>query len=138
MGNTPSCLPVNSYRFPVANTTVLPYPPNTALCLHWLPVKFRINYKLLLLTYKALHALAPQYLSGLLSDYSPERENLRSADQELLDVADSKKRTLGDRAFCVAAPTLWNSLPLEIRQMPTLDSFKSALKRHLFIEAFGL
>ena len=42
--------------------------------LHWLPLKFQINYKLLLLTYKALHALAPQYLSKLLSDCSPERE----------------------------------------------------------------
>ena len=104
--------------------------------LHWLPVMFRIRYKLLLLTYKALHALAPSYLSDLLKDYTPER-NLRSADQGLLTVPPSKKRTLGDRAFSVAAPTLWNSLPLAIRQLQTLDSFKAALKRHFFTLAFG-
>ena len=104
--------------------------------LHWLPVKFRINFKLLLLTYKALHALAPRYLSDLLEDHAPER-NLRSADKELLTIPTGTKRTHGDRAFSVAAPTLWNSLPLAIRQSQTLDSFKSALKRHLFTEAFG-
>ena len=58
----------------------------------------RIKYKLLILTYKALHALAPQYLSDLLEDYSPER-NLRSADLGLLSVPTNTKRTVGDRAF---------------------------------------
>ena len=33
--------------------------------LHWLPVKSQINYKILLLTYKALNGLAPSYLSEL-------------------------------------------------------------------------
>ncbi|KAF7711562.1 hypothetical protein HF521_000573, partial [Silurus meridionalis] len=45
--------------------------------LHWLPVKFRIDYKLLLLTYKALNGLAPMYLSSLLTRYNPPR-SLRS------------------------------------------------------------
>ena len=104
--------------------------------LHWLPVKHRITYKLLLLTYKALHALAPQYLADLLEDYTPAR-NLRSSDLGLLTVHHGKRRSLGDRAFSVAAPALWNSLPSVIRQAQTLDSFKSALKRHLFVQAFG-
>ena len=104
--------------------------------LHWLPVKHRIHYKLLLLIYKSLHALAPQYLANLLNDYTPGR-NLRSADTELLTIRHAKKRTLGNRAFYVAAPALWNSLPLEICQAPSLDSFKSALLRHLFTQAFG-
>ena len=102
--------------------------------LHWLPVKYRIDYKLLLLTYKALHALAPQYLSDLLENYTPAR-TLRSSDLGLLTVPRAKK--LGDRAFSVAAPTLWNALPLGIRQAQTLASFKSALKTHLFVQAFG-
>ncbi|KAK3554753.1 hypothetical protein QTP70_033443, partial [Hemibagrus guttatus] len=41
--------------------------------LHWLPVKFRIDYKILLLTYKALNGLTPQYLSDLLVIYDPPR-----------------------------------------------------------------
>ncbi len=39
--------------------------------LHWLPIKHRIDFKILLITYKALNGLAPQYLSELLSHYSP-------------------------------------------------------------------
>ena len=35
--------------------------------LHWLPVEKRIQYKILLLTYKCLHARAPTYLSDLLT-----------------------------------------------------------------------
>ncbi len=38
--------------------------------LHWLPTK---HFKILLITYKALNGLAPQYLSELLSHYSPSR-----------------------------------------------------------------
>ncbi len=39
--------------------------------LQWLPIKHRIDFKIVLITYKALNGLAPQYLSGLLSHYSP-------------------------------------------------------------------
>ncbi len=45
------------------------------LCQHCtgLPFKHRIDFKILLITYKALNGLAPQYLSKLLSHYSPPR-----------------------------------------------------------------
>ena len=76
--------------------------------LHWLPVKYRISYKLLLLTYKSLHSQAPQYLSDLLHQHTPSR-SLRSSDSGLLSVPRTSRRNFGDRAFSVAAPTLWNS-----------------------------
>ncbi len=41
--------------------------------LHWLLIKHCIDFKILLITYKALNGLAPQYLSELLSHYSPPR-----------------------------------------------------------------
>ena len=41
--------------------------------LHWLPVKFRIMYKIPLLTYKCLHGLPPEYLSDLIQEYKPVR-----------------------------------------------------------------
>ena len=107
----------------------------TLIHLHWLPVKFRIQYKLLLLTYKSLHALAPQYLADLLHQHTPSR-SLRSSDAGLLSIPRTKLKSFGDRAFSVAAPTLWNSLPAEIRNSPTLDCFKSLLKTHLFSLAF--
>lgn len=41
--------------------------------LHWLPVRFRIDFKISLLTYKALNGLAPYYLKEILSPYKPLR-----------------------------------------------------------------
>lgn len=103
--------------------------------LHWLPVDYRINFKILLLTFKCLNGLAPEYLKELLHVHTPARV-LRSANLLLLDVPRSRLKTKGDRAFSVAAPTLWNKLPLHIRTCPTLECFKSLLKTYLFSLAF--
>ena len=45
-------------------------------------------------------------------------------------------KTLGDRYFMVAAPNLWNNLPLEVRRVPNIDNFKKLLKTFLFKKAF--
>ena len=63
--------------------------------LHWLPVKQRIIFKILLLTYKAQKALAPQYISDFLVHYKPSRA-LRSSDKKLLQVPHFKLKTYGD------------------------------------------
>lgn len=68
----------------------------------------------IMLTYKALHGLAPQYLSELLTVYTPRR-NLRSSDSGFLIVPSTHLRSMGDQAFSSVAPKLWNSLPTEIR-----------------------
>jgi len=99
--------------------------------LHWLPVEFRIQYKVLLYTYKALHGLAPQYISDLLQEYKPMR-TLRSSSQSLLMVPKSRTVTYGSRSFRVAAPKLWNQLTEELKSAPTLVSFKRQLKTYLF------
>lgn len=104
--------------------------------LHWLPVRFRINFKILLLTYKALNGQAPGYLSDLLQTYTPLR-SLRSSDLLLLAVPRSRLVHRGDRAFAVVAPKLWNNLPLHIRQAPTVNLFKSYLKTHFYLLAFN-
>ncbi len=62
--------------------------------LHWLPIKYRISYKILLLTYKALNGLAPAYLTSLLSHYNPSR-SLRSQNSGLLVVPRIAKSTKG-------------------------------------------
>ncbi|KAI5087761.1 hypothetical protein C0J45_22250, partial [Silurus meridionalis] len=99
--------------------------------LHWLPVSSRIKYKIILLTYKALNALSPPYLSDLLSSYVPSR-SLRSSNSELLWVPRFRLSSAGGRAFSVIAPILWNSLPIALRTITTLTEFKSRLKTHLF------
>ena len=107
--------------------------------LHWLPVKFRIDYKILLLTYKGLHEMCPDYLKDLLVICNNKRYNLRSSDSLLLKNPSFKSSsTLGDRSFQVAAPILWNALPGDIRDITNLDSFKRSLKTYLFKIAFDL
>ena len=63
--------------------------------------------------------------------------SLRSASLSLLHVPRSNQKTYGDRAFAVAAPRLWNALPIQMRQPgTTLDTFKRSLKTLLFRQAF--
>ena len=104
--------------------------------LHWLPVAFRIDFKILLLVFKGLNGLAPQYLTELLDLYVPAR-TLRSSGQVLLVPPKTKLKTKGDRAFMAAAPRLWNSLPEHIRSASSVEVFKSFLKTHLFSLAFN-
>ena len=103
--------------------------------LHWLPVKYRITFKLLLITFKILNNCAPGYLTILLESYNPSR-TLRSASQNQLVVPRSSTTTYGDSAFSIAAPKLWNSLPVNLRETISIHLFKSKVKTHLFQEAF--
>ena len=100
--------------------------------LHWLPVEQRVVFKILLLTYRALHGMAPVYLQDLLVPYTPTRTVRSSSDGLLLSVPRTKCQRFGDRAFSVAAPRLWNNLPHNIRNTPTLNAFKTRLKSYLF------
>ena len=74
--------------------------------------------------------MAPSYLSELITYYFPVR-SLRSETDILLEVLNFKSSS-GSCAFAVAAPTLWNSLPYEIRTCTSVDNFKSKLKTFLF------
>ena len=103
--------------------------------LHWLPVTKRIDFKILLITFKALNGLAPGYIHDLITPYQPSR-SLRSLNLSLLRKPKSRTLSYGDRSFAVAAPSLWNKLPLRIRQIEDLDNFKSELKTHMFRQAY--
>lgn len=104
--------------------------------LHWLPVHFRVDFKILLLAYKSRNGLAPTYLCELLTDYQPNR-SLRSFNQDLLVIPKSRLKCRGDRTFCIAAPRLWNALPLSVRQASSVNIFKSRLKTFLFCKVYG-
>ena len=104
--------------------------------LHWLPIKFRIQFKVLVITYRALHGQAPAYICDLLRPYSPSR-SLRSSDQGLLVVPRARLKTKGDRAFQTVAPKLWNALPLDLRSAVSVEAFKKQLKTVLYRQAFG-
>ena len=104
---------------------------SSAMCnqLHWLRIKECIQYKLCLLVYKIINKTAPQYLSDmctLVSD-TDGRCRSRSAADSRLGVPRTNTK-FGDRAFNVAGPVAWNSLPSHIRASSSLASFKRRLK----------
>ena len=99
--------------------------------LHWLPVHARIDYKIAVIIYKCINNLAPSYLSHIVEPYVPSR-NLRSSNLNLIKQHKSKFKTLGDRALKIHASSVWNSLPLNIKNSSSLDIFKNNLKTHLF------
>ena len=96
--------------------------------LHWLKVQERIEFKILLLTYKSLHGLAPSYLSELVKYNSSG-----CRDVSLFCPTDNSPR-----AFSMAAPRLWNDLPLDIKQCLSINVFKIKLKSHLFKKSYGI
>ena len=103
--------------------------------LHWLLISYRIKFRILLLTFKCLYGQAPNYLIDLITIKKQSRYSQRS--NEFLKLPGIKtRRTLGDRAFQSAALDLWNALPSAIRNMKTLDTFKTAVKTHFFNLAF--
>jgi len=90
--------------------------------LHWLPVRQRIHFQISLITYKSINDMAPEYLCELVSIRNSSRK-LRSSSQILL----SRLKSYGDCVFSVAAFTLWNRLPVDIRKASSLENFKSVL-----------
>ena len=99
--------------------------------LHWLPISYRVVFKLLLLVFKALNGRGPRYLVELLQ-YQNLSRTLRSNSLELLLQQKSNTKTYGDRAFSICAPRLWNSIPLDIRKSNSVSTFKKQLKTYLF------
>ena len=87
------------------------------LALHWLPVKFRISYKIAVISFKAIYNLGPAYLSNLINIKRCSRYSLPSNVGVILQDPTAKfKCTLRDRSFTAAAPKIWNGLPDYIRK----------------------
>ena len=101
--------------------------------LHWLPIKVRIQYKILSLTFLSLQGLGPTYLQDLIQRYHPAR-NLRSKSKSLLVCPPTVTKFYGARTFAVASAELWNSLPDKIKDAETIHSFRRMLKTYLFLQ----
>ena len=99
--------------------------------LHWLPIMKRVQFKVLVYTFKAFHNETPIYLCDLLSWYHPNRP-LRSANR--ISLVPNRHRTvkLSRRLLDTAAATLWNDLPDNIRNCDNTWTFKKLLKTYLF------
>ena len=92
-----------------------------------------------MIAFKAIHGHAPEYICNLIHIKNPSMYGLRSNSELLLAPPSTKtKKTLGDRAFTAAAPSLWNKLPSEIRNEDNFERFKSKLKTFLFRAAYPM
>ena len=102
------------------------------ITLHWLPIRARIDYKLLCIVHNCKYGKAPQYLKDLLINKTVVR-SLHSSKYTNTDfiVQFNECKTFGDRSFLYYAPKLWYSLPMSINQIPQLDAFKKAVKTFL-------
>ena len=107
--------------------------------LHWLRVPERIQFRLCVLAYHCVHGTAPAYLTESLRLISEivARRRLRSVDSPTLLVPSTRRSTLGDRAFPVAAARAWNSLPPQTRAAFSILTFRRETKSHLFRQSFG-
>ena len=96
---------------------------------NWLPFYKRVNYHKCVLMYKSLNNIAPDYLTERFMKVSePHNRQLRSADNDLLKFPYSRTKYYAN-SFTVSGAKLWNSLPLNIRQSPSIDSFKCSIIR---------
>ena len=103
--------------------------------LHWLPLRYRIDFKLAKLAFLARSSSTTSYLNSSVARYLPSR-TLRSQDTNLLAVPRTKT-IFGSRAFRVAAPTVFNSLPQDIRSTDNIYAFCRLLKTFYFRNAFN-
>ena len=103
--------------------------------LHWLPIKRRIEFKILLHVFRCINGTAPRYLADMLKRQCSTGRT-RSSQQHLLEVPRTKLVSFGDRSFNVVGPRLWNALPIAIKRIDTVPLFVKALKTHIFKEEF--
>ena len=104
----------------------------------WLCVPKCITYKLCVLVYNCLHGTAPRYLQDIIQPVAEvtSRRRLRSASSSTLMVPATRRSSLGDRAFVVAGPCAWISLPEFVTDCSSLLTFKKYLKTYLFSLSF--
>ena len=102
--------------------------------LHWLAVESRVIFKILLLVYKCVNGKCSE---KLVSKLTFKRYNCRPGD--FLQLETTKVSTkYGRRTFGYTGPRLWNALPLDVRTIDSIDTFKKKLKTILFKDTEGL
>ena len=89
-----------------------------------------------MLIWKALHDRAPKYISELISERDLDRD-LRSGNTRVLNVPKANLKSMGERAYFIIAPKMFNQLPKQVRLNYSLQSFKTELKSLYTREAFS-
>ena len=95
-------------------------------CLHWLKIRERIDFKILLLVFESISGFAPEYLKELITYNNVSGSRLPSLH------TPTYKLLKAEFGFMNYAPRLWNSLPKDVKQSDNVNIFKNKLKTHLF------
>jgi len=105
--------------------------------LHWLPIQQRIRFKICVIMHSVSVNHCPSYISQLVQpvNNSSRRQGLQSSCSAKYAVQRIRTR-FAERAFSVVGPSVWNSLPADLRLEPDTAVFKRKLKNYLFRCAF--
>ena len=94
--------------------------------LHWLNVDARITFKVLLLVFKSIKGQCSDNLSFEFKNF-----NGRPDDFLLLKTPNFKTKH-GKRIFAYSGSRLWNALPVDLRMVEDIETFKKRIKTLLF------
>ena len=104
--------------------------------LHWLPVRHRITFKIATVTFMVLQSQQPSYIASLIPLYVLTRA-LRSSLSLSICVPPRKTTMATSKSCSSVASNIWNALPNHLSFIPTLPTFRRALKNHLFLLAYS-
>ena len=106
--------------------------------LHFLPVYYRIRFKIASMVFKSVNNIGPGYISDMISISTEKSHGIRKNDDcFLLCKPPAPRYNKTNGAFSLSAPEVWNALPYGIRSLNNLTIFKKALKTHYFQQAFN-
>jgi len=111
------------------------------LQLHWLPVRWRVQFKLCCMMHSVFYGKSPAYLANIVhpTSVSRLRNCLRSASSSDFSLPRRLRTKFGERASqCHAGPAAWNALPENIRANQDREVFKKQLKTYFCTLAFDV
>ena len=98
--------------------------------LHWLPVKARVMFKVLVILFRVIMGTAPSYLKTM---FDPIRQGYRLRSQNDTNFHIPRRRTkLADRSIAVTGPKWWNDLPNYLKDIKSETRFRAHLKTYLY------
>ena len=99
--------------------------------LRWIPIHDYFIYRKLILTFKVLHNMTPDYLNVFKFVHQVSTRTTKQSASNLLFIPRARTEYY-KRSFTVSAAFMWNNLPEFIRKCRNLSSFKTAYLENYF------
>ena len=100
--------------------------------LHWLKIPYRIQFKVACIMFKRIHGQSSKYLTDLLPTMHSTQQLCSSTSDRYPSILHRSSLAY-NASFLAEGPRLWNTLPKDIRQQPSIDMFRANLK-HIFLK----